>query len=99
MLSAEEEVRVCVTELWSAVMDLMRDDFLSGCPQVAAQCIIPPPSFTGLRGAGIALPAAVQHLTALPAAAAGAAGLLGGGCRESSCPHWTGVARCAMQRG
>ena len=36
LLNAEEEVRVCVTELWSAVLDLMRDDFLSGCPQVAA---------------------------------------------------------------
>ena len=97
LLSAEEEVSVCVTELWSAVLDLMRDDFLSGCPQLAAQCVIsPPPPFMGLRGASIAMPAAVQQLAALPA---GAAALPGGRCWESSCPHWTGVASCAMQRG
>ena len=50
LLSAEAEVRVCVTELWSAVLDLMRGDFLSGCPQVAAQCVIPPPPSRGCAG-------------------------------------------------
>ena len=57
--SAEEEVRVCITKLWCAMMDMMRDDFLSGCPRVATQCVIPPSSFTWLRGAGIALPDAL----------------------------------------
>ena len=34
LLTAEAEVRVCITGLWSAVMDVMRDNFLSGYPQV-----------------------------------------------------------------
>ena len=40
----------CVTKPWSAVLDLVRDNFLSGFPQVAAQCFIPPSPSRGCAG-------------------------------------------------
>ena len=102
LMSAEEEVRVCMRELWSTVVDLMRENFTVGLSQVDGPVHSSPPNpLTGLRGAGDDLPAAVQCLAALSAAAASTAGnrvaagwLPNSRCCRSSCTHWTGAARC-----